>query len=228
MITGVANQLAILGIAAVLPDLYGTGDSDGNFGDASVEQWLRDLDVTGSWATARGWEVDSIVGIRLGCLIAAQYCRQRQLSLKRAVFWQPVLEGARALDQFLRIRTAAAAMADKQETTAELRLKLNAGECINVAGYEIAPQLAEQLDTLRLTEIVTRGLGVLHWFEVVRSADSTITTPVLNAAKKLGEAGSPPLLRSFVGEPFWASTEIVGVATLVEATATAIADADNA
>ena len=38
-----AERLATLGVGTALIDLYGTGDSEGDFGDARYDVWLDDM-----------------------------------------------------------------------------------------------------------------------------------------------------------------------------------------
>src|SRR6185436_14934074 len=57
MIAEAANALAALGVAALVPDLFGTGDSEGEFRDADWETWKADLDTAVAWASEEGWPV---------------------------------------------------------------------------------------------------------------------------------------------------------------------------
>src|SRR5690606_41016849 len=52
-------------------DLFGTGDSEGEFEAASVEQWIEDLATASAWSASTGWSVTSMLGIRMGALLAA-------------------------------------------------------------------------------------------------------------------------------------------------------------
>ncbi|MGH8264262.1 MAG: hydrolase 2, exosortase A system-associated, partial [Steroidobacteraceae bacterium] len=65
-----ARGLADEGWHVVLPDLYGTGDSDGEFADASWSRWKRDLGEIIDSVRGEGLEVGALVGVRTGALLA--------------------------------------------------------------------------------------------------------------------------------------------------------------
>jgi hypothetical protein len=113
-------------------------------------------------------------------------------------------------------------MEDKKESLDELRARLRSGESLEVAGYCLSSELAEELSRLRTEATIGRLARSLHWMEVgdPEAQTSAATTAVLSQIR--ASAGSIELTR-FVGEPFWSSTEIVIVPSLVAATCHAIA-----
>ena len=215
MLSEVARGLAAHGIATVLPDLTGTGDSDGDFADADWEQWCADLLAAARWSAGEGWPVTALLGVRSGCILGAQAVRQLPQPLARTVFWQPLTDGERYLTQFLRLRVAASMMGGGADSAAGLRARLAGGEALEVAGYLLTPRLAAQLAALRLADVVGPGVGRLHWMEVVRSADGS-------GADLPHAAGVGVIAHRVVGEPFWSSTEIVTVPELISKTLTAL------
>ncbi len=226
MLTELAGLLASRGVALVIPDLYGTGDSEGDFSDATWGRWLADLATSERWIEARGWRVDAMLGIRLGCVLAAQYAATRTSPLNRTVFWQPVTEGARALDQFLRLRVAASLMSDVKETTADLKARFAAGEAVEVAGYAVAPALARELEQASLLKSINRHAGTVHWFEVLRAADAPLPVPAVKAMEQLRQQ-LDATLHPVVGEPFWATTEVMINPALLAETAASLAGASS-
>ena len=152
IIAFLGNRLAENGRGLVVPDLYGTGDSDGDFADTDCDAWFDDLRATENWARSKGWSIDSAVGIRLGGLLALLYSEYRRAAFCRIVLWQPSLDGKRTLEQFLRLRVAASMTAGNTETVAQLKSRIAGGEIIEVAGYELSPRLAEQMETLNLPD----------------------------------------------------------------------------
>jgi exosortase A-associated hydrolase 2 len=225
MMTELAHRLNARGIGVIVPDYFGTGDSEGEFADTNCSIWLDDLAAVEAWAVDKGWSVDAVLGIRFGCAVAAEFARRRPAAFKRMVFWQPTLDGARVLEQFLRLRVAASLMEDKKETVAELKSKFGAGEVVEVAGYDISPALAEQMERYKLLAILDDlplRPSELHWFEVVRSAEAAIPMPSQKATDQLRAQSWPIAMHTCVGEPFWTSTEIVCVPELLDATANAL------
>ena len=99
----------------MLPDLYGTGDSGGDFADASWDVWQSDIARTARWCAERGWPVQGVLAIRLGCALAVAAMASGGLPpVARSVLWQPIFDGRRFLAQFLRLRIAANLMADRE------------------------------------------------------------------------------------------------------------------
>lgn len=226
MLTDVGIELAKRGIGSVLVDPYGTGDSDGEFSQADWLRWQADLRQAVAWCAEEGLKVDRLLGVRLGCALGAQVASEAIPGIAHTVFWQPVLDGTRFMDQFLRLRVAASMMEqDRKESTADLRAKFARGETVDVAGYCLGPQLAAQIDGVRLAEHVGPHLGQIHWIEVVRSAETPPPAPATKAVDAARAAGLNVTLYPIAGEPFWSSVEIVRIPALIERTVALLAGA---
>lgn len=225
MLTELALSLADRGIATVMPDLYGTGDSEGEFRDADWEVWTRDLLVAASWASSRDWSVRSMLAIRLGCPLGADAAALLPEPLERCVYWQPVADGQRFTTQFLRLRVAASMMADQKETVSELRERIDAGECIEVAGYECPPRLFAAIDRLTPDRVAHQRLGRLHWIELVRDKASSPSAASMRTVEASRTRVPALEFETAVGEPFWAATEIVVIPDLVARTTELLAAA---
>jgi len=222
MLTDVGQALQARGVATVVVDPYGTGDSEGEFQDATCACWIQDLAHAASWAADEGWPIEGLLCVRLGCVLGAQVAQEALRGVQRTVFWQPVIDGDRFLAQFLRLRVAASMMEAARESVSQLRQTLREGRCVEVAGYELSPQLAAELERLRLADGLRTHLGLLHWMEVTR--DLQAGTGVASETC-LGVARSRRLettVRTVTGEPFWASTEIVRIPELIESTVEAL------
>lgn len=210
MVTEVGLGLAERGIGTLVPDLYGTGDSGGDFADGDWTTWRQDLAAAVRWADARGCPVTGILAIRLGAALAVAAQGKGAIpAVGKTVLWQPVLDGGRFLAQFLRLRTAASLMEDRKETLAELRAKLQPGESIEVAGYAISGRLAQDLDELAAPGRLPATLGATAWLEVVRDAEGPLPVSSQNIIEATQRAGGAVQAAGLVGEPFWSSTEIV-------------------
>lgn len=203
-----ARALAAQGMDALVLDYFGTGDSEGDFRDAQMPLWLSDIAAAADWLEARGKMVLSLWGLRFGALLACTAAASEAARFKRLLLWQPVIDGRTMLTQFLRIRVAAA-MADggAAEKTEDLRAQLAKGNPIEVAGYEISPQLAQALDGMRLDRLDLPAGTQLDWLEVGAEASDRLLPAgerVVDAWRKVGLAVSTATV---VGDPFWTLQE---------------------
>jgi len=223
-IAQLADGLASRGIATLLPDLGGTGDSDGEFGEADWAAWRRDLVATARWADAEGWTVDALLAVRLGCTLAAEAVREMPGRISRSVFWAPVAEGQAYLTQFLRLRVAATMMSSgSAESIANLRSRLTGGSPVEVAGYALGPLLASQIEQIRLADMISPALGRLCWMEVSRAEPPEIPVGASRAIERARACGIAIAPLAIAGEPFWAAAETVVNRPLVDGTIAALA-----
>ena len=155
MAARMARQLAQIGWGAALVDLLGTGDSEGDFAEASWDIWRNDVRAASDWLCGRGVERQALLGLRLGGLLALDCAADLAGRLDRVILWQPVLRGAVMMTQFLRIRLAAGmnAAGGEKETTASLRTRLADRETIEVAGYALTGALTQAIDELDLARL---------------------------------------------------------------------------
>jgi uncharacterized protein len=80
-------------------DLRGTGDSAGDFAGARLDAWVEDTRTAMDELRDRtGVQRLSLVGLRLGAAIAWRATRGRR-DVDRVVLWEPVVSGARYLDE---------------------------------------------------------------------------------------------------------------------------------
>ncbi len=224
MIAQMTRRLAERGIACVVCDFYGTGDSEGEFRDATLERWQEDLRAVVQWSAQRNHPITAVLAIRLGCALAARALAGEGSRLSRTVFWQPVTDGSRFLAQFLRLRTAASMMEPgAKETQAALRERLRLGEALEVAGYELSQAMADQLEHVKLSEAAGAHLGSVEWFEIVRDSATAIPGATAAVVASMQEHCPDVKVHGIVGEPFWSSVEIVENAELLDRTVDALA-----
>jgi exosortase A-associated hydrolase 2 len=218
MIAQQARRLAAAGFGVLIPDLYGTGDSAGDFGDARWEIWREDLARCAEWLRQRGHESLILWGLRLGGLLAAELAAEGAAT--RLLLWQPVLSGQRFLHQFLRLRLTADRLKGGSETLGRLQEALAAGQSLDVAGYELHPELAAALDQVRLT-LPLPGVQV-DWFELTRAAEGSLAPASRRIVDEWRSAGVVVHARTVVGESFWATQEIAEAPDLLAETVAAL------
>jgi exosortase A-associated hydrolase 2 len=226
MITETAQRLCDAGRPVLMPDLYGTGDSEGEFHDARVDLWLEDLELACRFAAGRGSPVEAILAVRLGCALAVAAARRGALPVEAAsAWWQPALDGRRYLAQFLRLRVAAGSMrGEAPETVDGLRVRSAGGEVLTVAGYDLSPALVKGLESLSAEALPPRS-GRLHWFEFVRDAGAVPPLPATRFVERAQVAGASVVIETVAAEPFWLSSEIVRLPEIADRTASVLAGA---
>lgn len=217
MLARLGHALAERGMGLCLPDLYGTGDSAGDFGDARVDIWQDDIARTAGWlADAHGCRALTLGGLRLGVPLALS-ALDRLPPLAGQLFWQPVAKGQQQLTQFLRLRQAAAVMAGGKASLKDMQAALDAGETLEVAGYALHPQLAGALAGLDLAALMPAARVPLHWLELSRDPARPVTPvsrQVIDAWRHAGIAVQP---QGVPGDPFWAVQELVDAPALIAA-----------
>lgn len=219
-----SRQLAAAGYAVLQIDLFGCGDSDGDFVDARWETWKQDLRLALEWLKSRSHGPLGLWGLRLGATLAADVARDASLALEQLVLWQPVVNGELLLTQFLRLRLAAEMLADgaAQSGVRELRESLRGGRTQEIGGYDLHPRLAGDIDALRLAELVPVVKRV-HCLEISASADPKLSPASQRAMDAWRAKGLDVRAAAVEGEPFWSTLEITECKALLAATAASLA-----
>ena len=214
-----ARALAASGTGVLILDLFGTGDSDGDFCDARWELWMEDILAAADWLEARGRTQIGLWGLRMGGLLAAAMAAGRPERFKRLLLWQPITDGRSMLTQFLRIRVAASMGSDSdRETTDSLRAELTQKRTIEVAGYALSVELARALDAIRMDGLdLQRGTHV-DWFQLSSGMDGRLGATAQRVVDAWRGKGVMLSALSVTGEPFWAAPEASIAEELISAT----------
>jgi exosortase A-associated hydrolase 2 len=216
-----SRAFAALGVAVLQIDLFGCGDSSGDFGDACWEIWKRDLALAASWLERRLSVPLHLWGLRLGATLALDFWREQPERFVSAVLWQPVISGASFMTQFLRLAVAGDAVRQGGGgvTTDALRRRLSAGQSVEVAGYELSPQLVAAVDNIKLADL-TLPRQVISWLDV-QSGSASAPSPNVERVLSTWRARDVQVFYQAVpGDPFWTTQEIVEAPALLAATLT--------
>lgn len=146
------QKLAARGIGSLLPDLPGTGDSPLPFVEATWSGWLDALSACTVHLAEQGFDVH-LVGIRLGGLLAAD-ALARGLPACALLLLDPVEDGRAHMRHWLRIRSAASMEIGPRLTLSYLQTRLDNGQPVEIAGYEMGPQLINHICTLKLPPLL--------------------------------------------------------------------------
>jgi len=219
-----SRSLAAAGYAVLQIDLFGCGDSSGDFIDARWEIWKQDLRIALEWLKSRSHGPLGLWGLRLGATLAADVARDPGLAIEQLILWQPVVSGELLLTQFLRLRLAAEMLADgaAQSGVRELRESLRSGAAQEIGGYDLHPQLAAEVETLRLAELVP-AVKRVHCLEISASAEPKLSPASQRAMDAWRAKGLDVRTAAVEGEPFWSTLEITECKPLLAATAASVA-----
>jgi exosortase A-associated hydrolase 2 len=223
-----ARALAAQGVAVLQIDLHGCGDSSGEFAQARWDTWKQDVARASDWLRSRiGCDV-GVWGLRLGALLALDYAHTAAQPVDRLLLWQPVTSGAGFLTQFLRLRVAGDMLQDEgaKGGTQALRAALQAGSSIEIAGYELAPALADAIDSVEAAPLAPNC--PVNWFEVVSASDRPAPPAAARIASAWRERGVDVRIEVATGQPFWITQEITECRQLVEATVSVYREAAHA
>jgi exosortase A-associated hydrolase 2 len=217
-----ARAFARRGYNVLQIDLLGCGDSSGDFGEARWTLWKEDVRLARHWLRERAAGPVHLWGLRLGASLAADCARENEASFASLLMWQPVVSGAQFMAQLLRLRVTSEMLAGAAagNGTGQLRAQLAGGRALEIAGYELSPELALAIERLELALLAPKSVPA-RWFEV--NADGKPSPALRRASQAWSSAGAEVDLGAVRGEPFWNSLEISECPELIAATLDALA-----
>jgi len=220
-----ARALSGIGVGTLLIDLHGTGDSQGEFGEARWDIWLSDIVAAARWLQRRGRHRIGLWGLRLGALLAVQAAALQAVPFDRLILWQPVIHGGAMLTQFLRAKIAAT-LADKgaRTTTRSIRNTLASGFTVEIAGYDLAPEMSAAIDGAELTGATTMISVPITWLELTQNSGETLSPQSVKAIELWRGIGVKLNALTIVGQPFWSLPETTIEPALIKATCRAVAE----
>lgn len=200
-----ARHMAAAGYIVRFVDAYGTGDSPGEFGEATWRIWVDDFRAAAAeLARTIGGPVIPW-GHRAGCLLLPEMVAAGA----NVLLWQPVTSGDQHLTQILRLKVAADTFAGHATpaTTKALRGQLDAGESLEIAGYVLNPELVLPLAQRTLSSWSAKPAAI-DWIETGPEPASEPSPGSARAIAALKDLGIRVGYSHVVGEPFWMTLEI--------------------
>ncbi len=216
-----AQTFCKAGYEVLQVDLFGCGDSSGDFGDASWQHWIEDIRLGYEWLRQRSDKPITLWGLRVGCLLAVEAAKALPEKVN-FLFWQPTFSGKQYLTQFIRLKVASEIASGQGKGIAEaLRQQLSAGAPIEIAGYSVAPALALNLE---LADMNLDGLeaGSIALLELTMR-EQTELSPI--AQRRIADWQSPVRRvdgQVVQGPAFWQTAEIEDAPNLVAASLAAV------
>lgn len=214
VISALCRELARCGFGVLTIDLYGCGDSSGDFGEARWEIWREDLSMAVRWLHERGSERLSLWGLRLGALQVMDFAAKSRDTYGRLVLWQPVLSGETMLTQFLHMNaeeTYGGSLVSRLTDPAQRKL-LPAGQKIEIAGYELAAELMWSMDRGLLAPLGKLVRAPITWMEIGHGA--SMQADSLTVIRQWRDSGVEVSTYKVSGVPFWFSAHSMDAAPL--------------
>ena len=219
-----ARALADSGWTVLQLDLFGCGDSDGDFGQADWQQWRSDVMDAAAWLNEQTGIRPSLWGLRAGCLLACDVAKDLEPA-PNLLFWQPIVSGRQFLQQFLRLKVASQLFGDSPSErvgTSQLHDQLVRGNTVDIAGYALSPGLALGLGAAELLPLVAPARIV--WLEVSPHVPAELSPAAEARIQSWRAAGHRVAAKAVPGAAFWQTQEIAECPELLEATLAAVAD----
>jgi exosortase A-associated hydrolase 2 len=216
-----AKRFATAGYSCLILDPFGTGDSEGELADASWEGWRADA-LTGVQWCQKKYSIPTVLwGLRLGALLALDLANTYAGQFTKLLLWQPVTNGKTYLTQILRARIAyLSGNALPAETTEEMRLTLQRGEKVEVAGYVLGGKLVGDIDDITVTSLTSLSGADINWLQQSSRPDDSPSGAVQKVVDQLVAQGNTVALTLFQSPQIWQLSERADCRQLLEKTST--------
>ncbi len=219
-----AKAMAAAGYSVLQIDLFGCGDSSGDFGEATWDIWIDDVRLACDWLQQQGGSPLWLWGLRTGCLLVSEAAGRFNLA-NRQLLWQPVVSGKQFLQQFLRLKVAGEMLGgDSKGLMDRLRGQLAQGESVEIAGYSLSAGLAGGLEKAELSPCAQSER--IEWIELSSKPDGGLSPLASARLEKWQSAGHVVRGTTVFGPSFWQTAEIAECPALVDASIQAMADGD--
>lgn len=195
-----SRRFAAMGYAVLQIDMFGCGDSCGDFNAARWALWKRDLATARDWLAERCAGPMHVWGLRLGGLLALDFAASAPTPVDGLILWHPYLNGRTCINQFL--RQGLSADPDGPQTTSALRATLQTKGIIEIAGYELVAPLAHAIDAVDAASLVLPPCRV-HWFASPGQAAGRLAASAARLASRWAEGGTTLTLHQVEGPTFW-------------------------
>ena len=216
-----AKAMADAGFDVLQIDLLGCGDSTGDFGAATWQDWQDDILDAYRWLRTQSQAPLSLWGLRAGCLLAVSAASNLP-EQANFVFWQPVVSGRQHWQQFMRLKIAGELASGQAKGIVEqIRQQLAAGHTVEIAGYTVSPKLADGLEKSELQPPTTLP-GRVSWFELSNREDATLAPVSQKRIEQWQASGFNVEAKVVRGPGFWQNTEIEDATELIEVTLAAL------
>lgn len=220
MLATMAYMAAELGYDVLSFDLFGTGDSQGEFGDSSWEIWVDNISTILGWLKDKNITTITIIAARSGSLFIESLLQNSPLNIDKIILWQPVANGGLFLNQFIRLKLAADMIGDSKNriSAKDIKQQFENGNSVEIAGYMLNPALFTPMANQNLSGLKQARCPDIHWYEIAPSQEQTFTPASMRIIDELKESGIKIHITPLQGPQFWSTAEITEVPALLSET----------
>lgn len=199
-----ARTLCQKGYPVLRFDYPGTGDSEGEFQDYSMEDWIAGLDLAILELRVRARvECKGLLGLRFGATLASIYAQRNQHFLQ-LILWEPVIRGEEYIEEIQRAICAQNLL----RNLSSLNLTKNRGEelpsekFLTHCGFEINPALVQEIRSLHLGKSERPGTMPVGIFQLA-PREQVNNDPLLSQLYQFYQKGGPThFYRVFLPPPW--------------------------
>jgi exosortase A-associated hydrolase 2 len=209
-----ARELCRRGFAVLRFDYAGCGDSEGEFEEFSVPDWLENIRSASLFLRATAPSDHSgVLGLRLGSSFAVKAVGQGFVDAGFLALWEPIANGRDYLVAELRkkLMKETVTFGRSRTTVDSLMDSLASGESIDFDGYPITPVLHRDLCSLDLSTVTASGPARCLLVGIGASAVTPSHLARLNGV--MLAAGAASEVVTVKEQPFW---NLVGLASCPE------------
>jgi exosortase A-associated hydrolase 2 len=195
-----ARQLAQAGHAVLRFDYMGNGDSDGEFSRSSLTTAKADVhSAIDQLRRTTGARRINLLGLRLGATIASLVADEAT-DIDRLVLWAPIVDGARYMQELLRINltTQMATYREIRQDREALVAVMQQGSTVNVDGYDMALPLYSEVSAVKLAGAPKQHRGASLIVQIDRQPGR-----VPAELQQLASSYQRATLEFAQEEPFW-------------------------
>lgn len=162
-----ADRLARAGAHVLRFDYLGTGDSDGDDGEADLDTWIKDVNLADELlGRSAGVSQCDWFGLRLGGTMAVLASGHGERTPDRLVLLDPIFDGAGYVDELSRVQSRE--FAELQwDRCGEPTPMLGPEELL---GFPMAAAFRDRLRSLRLDELAKARARKVHLIETGNTA----------------------------------------------------------
>jgi exosortase A-associated hydrolase 2 len=196
------------GVTTRFIDPTGTGDSSGDFADATWSRWCAELREARSRLLGEGHTQVVVWGVRLGCSLALDAGLFEDGGV--GIFWQPLLSPKAQLRQYLRLRVASCMSTNGKLSVGDLESTLATEGRLDIGGYGISRDLADEMKAAE-PEDTSALPDRLLWIEVGPRRNGGVSSASARTIGQWRSRGARITDRYVEGDQFWA-TQTLGFA----------------